>query len=170
MSGQEIFVIIIVVLLLFGADKLPEIARTVSRGMRDFRKATDDIRREFEESTSEIRRDIADVTNSITSDVNDISDTIQRDANEVAGNIEKNINEFKEDVDRDLNEVKTNLEADIPAENNAVAEANVTEETVSAEGGETKTEDTAGDVPGEESPSYKRTINEPDDNYYRYSD
>ncbi|MDX9727160.1 MAG: twin-arginine translocase TatA/TatE family subunit [Bacteroidales bacterium] len=170
MSGQEIFVIIIVVLLLFGADKLPEIARTVSKGMRDFRKATDDIKREFEESTSEIRKDIADVTNSITSDVNDISDTIQRDANEVAGNIEKNINEFREDVDRDLNEVKTNLEAEPPAENKAVAEADVTEDAAAAEGGEINIGEPASDVPGEEPPSYKRTINEPDDNYYRYSD
>ena len=65
MSGQEIFVIIIVVLLLFGADKLPEIAKGIGKGMRDFRKATDDIKREFEESTSDIRNDFNDVTNSI---------------------------------------------------------------------------------------------------------
>jgi len=47
MSGQEIFVIIIVALLLFGAEKLPDIAKTVGRGMRDFKKATDEIRREL---------------------------------------------------------------------------------------------------------------------------
>ena len=32
MSGQEIFVIIIVALLLFGAEKLPDIAKTVGKG------------------------------------------------------------------------------------------------------------------------------------------
>ena len=31
-SGQEIIIILIVVLLLFGADKLPEIARTMGQG------------------------------------------------------------------------------------------------------------------------------------------
>ena len=56
MSGQEIFVIVIVVLLLFGADKLPEIAKGIGKSMRDFRKATDDIKREFETSTSDIRQ------------------------------------------------------------------------------------------------------------------
>ncbi len=83
MSGQEIFVIIIVALLLFGADKLPEIARTLSKGMRDFRKATDDIRREFESSTAEIRRDINEVTTSITRDVTEMSESISKDVNEV---------------------------------------------------------------------------------------
>ena len=39
MSGQEIFVIIIVALLLFGAEKLPDIAKTLGKGMRDFKKS-----------------------------------------------------------------------------------------------------------------------------------
>ena len=53
MSGQEIFVIIVVILLLFGADKLPEFARTFGKGMRDFRKATDEIKKEIESNTNE---------------------------------------------------------------------------------------------------------------------
>jgi sec-independent protein translocase protein TatA len=111
MSGPEIFVIIIVALLLFGADKLPEIARGIGKGMRDFRKATDDIKREFEESTSEIRKDFNDVTSSINSQVNDISQDIQKDANEVSNNLQKEVNDFKSDIDKDLNEVKDNIEA-----------------------------------------------------------
>jgi sec-independent protein translocase protein TatA len=69
MSGPEIFVIIIVILILFGADKLPEIARSFGKGMRDFKKATDDIRREIETSTSEIKRDFNDVGNTITTTI-----------------------------------------------------------------------------------------------------
>jgi len=108
MSGQEIFVIIIVALLLFGADKLPEIARGIGKSMRDFRKATDDIKREFEESTSEIRRDFNEVTNSITRDVTDISDNIRSDVNEVTENLQKEVDEVKNDLD----EIKDNLEKD----------------------------------------------------------
>ena len=65
MSGPEIFVIIIVALLLFGAEKLPDIAKTIGKGMRDFKKATDDIRREIETSTSDFRKDLTDVSDSI---------------------------------------------------------------------------------------------------------
>ena len=46
-SGQEIFIVMIVVLLLFGANKIPEIAKGLGKGMREFRKATDDIKREI---------------------------------------------------------------------------------------------------------------------------
>ena len=33
-SGAEIFVILLIVVMLFGADKLPEIARGLGKGMR----------------------------------------------------------------------------------------------------------------------------------------
>lgn len=60
-SGGEIFIIMVVVLLLFGANKIPEIARGLGKGMREFRKATDDIKREINESSSNITEDIDDL-------------------------------------------------------------------------------------------------------------
>ena len=57
-SGQEIFIVMIVVLLLFGANKIPEIAKGLGKGMREFRKATDDIKREINEQTNGITKDI----------------------------------------------------------------------------------------------------------------
>ena len=60
-SGGEIFIIMVVVLLLFGANKIPEIARGLGKGMREFRKATDDIKREINESSSNIVEDIDDM-------------------------------------------------------------------------------------------------------------
>lgn len=40
----ELFVIFILVLLLFGPSKLPELARQLGRGMREIRKAGNEIR------------------------------------------------------------------------------------------------------------------------------
>ena len=170
MSGQEIFVIIIVILLLFGADKLPEIARGVSKGMRDFRKATDDIRREFEESTSEIRKDLTEVTTSLTNDVNDISQNIKKDADEVADNLRKDVNDFQNTVSNDLNEVKENLEAE-PIEPKE-ASPEVTGEQVNAEAPDKTESPAAQETENQDATqsAYKRTINEPDDNYYNYRD
>jgi len=43
----EILVIMFIVLLLFGAKKLPELARGLGQGMREFRKATTEIQDEI---------------------------------------------------------------------------------------------------------------------------
>lgn len=60
-SGGEIFIIMIVVLLLFGANKIPEIARGLGKGMREFKKATDDIKKEINDSSSNMVDDIKDI-------------------------------------------------------------------------------------------------------------
>jgi sec-independent protein translocase protein TatA len=39
-SGQELLVIVFVVVLLFGAKKIPELAAGVGKGIREFKKAT----------------------------------------------------------------------------------------------------------------------------------
>ncbi|MEE4115692.1 MAG: twin-arginine translocase TatA/TatE family subunit [Marinilabiliaceae bacterium] len=70
-SGQEIFIIMVVALLLFGANKIPEIAKGLGKGMREFRKATDDIKKEFNESTQDIQKDIKDVTDSVNKNLKD---------------------------------------------------------------------------------------------------
>lgn len=67
-SGQEIFIIMVVALLLFGANKIPEIARGLGKGMREFRKATDEIKREFDDSTSDIKKEIKDASDTIKKD------------------------------------------------------------------------------------------------------
>lgn len=68
-SGQEIFIIMVVALILFGANKIPEIARGLGKGMREFRKATDEIKREFDDSTSDIKKEINDVSDKIKKDL-----------------------------------------------------------------------------------------------------
>ena len=48
LGWPEIGVILLVVLLLFGAKKIPEIARGLGQGIREFRRATTEVVREFE--------------------------------------------------------------------------------------------------------------------------
>lgn len=64
-SGQEIFIIMVVALILFGAKKIPDIAKGLGKGMREFRKATDDIKREFDESTKDVQKDIKDMSDNV---------------------------------------------------------------------------------------------------------
>jgi len=64
-SGQEIFIIFVFVLLLFGAKKIPEVARSLGKGMKEFRKATDDIKRELNDNSKEFTKDIKDIQDKV---------------------------------------------------------------------------------------------------------
>jgi sec-independent protein translocase protein TatA len=49
MGGGSIVLIVLVVLLLFGAKRIPELARGLGRGIREFKDATKDIQNDLEE-------------------------------------------------------------------------------------------------------------------------
>lgn len=47
MGGGEIMLIMVVVLLLFGGKKLPELARGLGKGIREFKDASEGVKREI---------------------------------------------------------------------------------------------------------------------------
>ncbi len=49
----EILIILFIVLLLFGAKKLPELAKGLGQGFKEFKKAKDDIAEEISQSNNE---------------------------------------------------------------------------------------------------------------------
>ena len=50
LMGPDMMVILLIVFLLFGAKKLPELARGVGRAVKEFSAARDEIERELTES------------------------------------------------------------------------------------------------------------------------
>jgi sec-independent protein translocase protein TatA len=44
---QELLVILLIILLLFGAKKIPELAKGLGSGLREFRKAAKDLDKEL---------------------------------------------------------------------------------------------------------------------------
>lgn len=54
----EIFVIFVLVLLLFGADKIPEFARSLGKGIRMVKDATDGVKRDIQSSVDEVKADV----------------------------------------------------------------------------------------------------------------
>jgi sec-independent protein translocase protein TatA len=47
-GGQEILIILVLVLLLFGAKRLPELARSLGQGIKEFRKSVKEISEDSE--------------------------------------------------------------------------------------------------------------------------
>lgn len=46
-GGSELMLILLVVLVLFGGKKIPELARGLGKGIREFKKAQSDLETEF---------------------------------------------------------------------------------------------------------------------------
>lgn len=56
-GGSEWILIIIVVLLMFGGKKIPELMRGIGRGMREFNDAKNNVKSEIEEGMKEKDKD-----------------------------------------------------------------------------------------------------------------
>jgi sec-independent protein translocase protein TatA len=53
----EMVMIFIIILLLFGAKKLPELARGIGKSMGEFKKAREDFEREITTAETEVRKE-----------------------------------------------------------------------------------------------------------------
>ena len=53
-GGQELFLILLIVLVFFGAKKLPELAKGLGQGIREFRKAAKDVQEEVDKEVKKI--------------------------------------------------------------------------------------------------------------------
>ena len=83
-SGPEIFVVLLIVVMLFGADKIPEIARGLGKGMRQIKDATNDIKKEINESAknqgidTDLAKDIKSEVSKVKENIDDFTGPIKR--------------------------------------------------------------------------------------------
>ena len=93
MGTPEILMILFVVLLLFGGKKLPELARGLGKGIRDFKDASDGVKREIHNNINNVSNDLDSDRTKNTSYVNTES--------EVKQEINDNINNVNEGLQSD---------------------------------------------------------------------
>ncbi|QTE21326.1 Sec-independent protein translocase subunit TatA/TatB [Polaribacter cellanae] len=91
-SGPEIMVIMLIVVMVFGADKIPEIARGLGKGMRQIKDATNDIKQEIKDS-SDIQKSetksIKNTANEATKGVSEEFKRVQKDIEDITGPIKR---------------------------------------------------------------------------------
>ena len=58
MGFQEILVVMVIVLLLFGSKRIPEVARGLGKGIRMFKDATNDIQRDIQDSVNDVSEEV----------------------------------------------------------------------------------------------------------------
>ncbi|CAL2057971.1 twin-arginine translocase TatA/TatE family subunit [Tenacibaculum sp. 190524A05c] len=85
-GGPEIFIIFIIVLVVFGPSKIPEIARGLGKGMRQVKDATNEIKREINDSAKNQGID-TDIVADINKEVEQVKDNID----DLTGPIKRNM-------------------------------------------------------------------------------
>ena len=87
-GGSEMFFIAVLVVMVFGADKIPEIARGLGKGLRQIKQATNEIKHEITKSAKEsgldtdllgeIKGSVEDIKKDVTENLDDLSGPIKR--------------------------------------------------------------------------------------------
>ncbi len=75
-SGGEIVMVMLIALLLFGSKSIPDIARILGKGVREFRNATNEIKRELNDNTGEFKKDIDNISSSVKNSANKLTKEI----------------------------------------------------------------------------------------------
>tara|TARA_B110000211_G_scaffold169212_1_gene190972 strand:- start:31 stop:303 length:273 start_codon:yes stop_codon:yes gene_type:complete len=74
-GAPEVMIVLLIVVMLFGADKIPEIARGLGKGIRQIKDATNDIKREINTSAEKNGIDL-DVTKDIKKEIDSVKEEI----------------------------------------------------------------------------------------------
>ena len=96
-GGGEIFFILIVILMLFGSDKIPEIARTLGKGMAQLKNATNEIKHEIQKGAEDNGLDMKNLTGGISDEIASAKKSMTETINPVE--IANPITEIKEDIE-----------------------------------------------------------------------
>lgn len=84
-GGPEIFIILLIVVMFFGADKIPEIARGLGKGMSQIKNATNDIKKEINESAKN-----QGIDTDLASDINKEIGEVKENIDDLTGPIKRN--------------------------------------------------------------------------------
>ena len=81
-GGGELILILFVVLMLFGSDKIPDIARTMGKAMAQLKNATNDIKSEIQkgaEANGLDSKSITDITGNINQEISKAKENLLKD-------------------------------------------------------------------------------------------
>ena len=93
-GGGDLIFIIFIALMLFGSDKIPELARTIGKGMAQLKNATNEIKSEIQKGAE---------ANGIDTSMKELTSTFTDEVEKVKSNLNSNIlpevSEVKDDFD-----------------------------------------------------------------------
>jgi sec-independent protein translocase protein TatA len=71
LGGGEVVLILFVILLLFGGKGIPNIARTLGKGMREFKDAANNIQKDIRDSTGDLTSQVNEHIQEVKKELDD---------------------------------------------------------------------------------------------------
>lgn len=116
-GGGELIFIVFIMLMLFGADKIPDIARTLGKGMAQLKNATNDIKSEIQKGAEENgfdRNTLNDITGNFNAEINKAKNQLLGDTPEQFAKVKdetlpetsEQLAKVKEDIDEATGPIK----------------------------------------------------------------
>jgi len=103
-GGGELILIILIALMLFGSDKIPEIARAMGKGMAQLKNATNEIKSEIQKGAE---------ANGIDTSMKELTSTFTDEVEKVKSNLDSNmlteVTKVKEDIEDLTGPIKRQL-------------------------------------------------------------
>ncbi|EKT4552244.1 twin-arginine translocase TatA/TatE family subunit [Flavobacterium psychrophilum] len=108
-GGGELVFIMFVALMLFGSDKIPDIARTMGKAMAQLKNATNDIKSEIQRGAESNDIDIKSLTGDFTSEI----DKVKQGFNKIiTDNTSDSLGtkSITDDITSEIEKIKENLD------------------------------------------------------------
>lgn len=103
-GGGELILIIFIALMLFGSDKIPEIARAMGKGMAQLKNATNEIKSEIQKGAE---------ANGIDTSMKELTSKFSDEVEKVKSNLDSNmlpeVTKVKEDIENLTGPIKRQL-------------------------------------------------------------
>ena len=93
---QEIIIIFIIALIVFGPRKLPELGKTIGKGLAEFKKASNDLRQTWEDEVK-LDKEKAAISNAISESTGNLSGIVNE--------LKSNLSEITSDVSKSVDSV-----------------------------------------------------------------
>lgn len=81
LGGGELFIIVLFIILFFGSDKLPGLAKGIGKGIREINNAKAQIQTEIQKSTNGFKEEIQKHTSDFNSEVDNVEKVVTTQLN-----------------------------------------------------------------------------------------
>jgi len=72
----ELILIFVIALLVFGPKKLPELGKSLGKGLKEFKKASEELKSNWDEQLKDVEKSVDDVKRDVEKHVNDVKSSV----------------------------------------------------------------------------------------------